>query len=263
MLRGPSRRLDRPLPAAAATAIAAAVPLAKTACARSGHFLQASAGTLLIFLISWPPQSWDALSWDVTLGNPTLAMVRTERHLGLPLGGKPWRGLAALQAAHCAAPTNLPHAPLHPHVQLLFNMCLLLSQGTGLAAVQTAAEMVLGSLVGGGFGIAGEREGPAKQSSSAHKPPGCVTGSHHGHAGRELTSAKCGACSELHRAGGRGRSVRAVCGARRLPHVPGERGFAPMEGWCMRRNCVAPRTQPITTQLPLLLAALSVCGATS
>lgn len=47
-------------------------------------------------------------------------------------------------------------APCPSHSQLLFNMCLLLSQGTGLAAVQTAVEMVLGSVVGGGFGMAGE-----------------------------------------------------------------------------------------------------------
>lgn len=47
-------------------------------------------------------------------------------------------------------------APCPSHSQLLFNMCLLLSQGTGLAAVQTAVEMVVGSVVGGGFGMAGE-----------------------------------------------------------------------------------------------------------
>ncbi len=46
------------------------------ACAPTLLSSQAAAGTLLIFLIAWPPQAWDALSWDVTLGNPTLGMVR-------------------------------------------------------------------------------------------------------------------------------------------------------------------------------------------
>lgn len=104
-------------------------------------------------------------------------------------------------------------------------MCLLLSQGTGLAAVQTGAEMVVGSLVGGGFGIAGE---------SPFWWPGPVPG-HHAlinlvlfTASRGLCPSKgvlnrpCCDCSELHCAGGWRRGVRAVCGTGRLPHVPGE-----------------------------------------
>ena len=137
----------------------AGAPAPRRKRARAHARAQAAAGTILVFLAMWPPTVWNAVAIDPVLGNPTLALVgqcsAAPRRQAAPAV------CSSRPAPHCASllmlsPPPTPHLPPTTTTaleQLLFNLCLLLSQGTGLSALQVALEVVGGSLVGGAAGI--------------------------------------------------------------------------------------------------------------
>lgn len=147
--------------------------------------VQAAAGTILIFLVCWPPQAWRALSLNYEGTTPMLVLVSAPLSanfwrwglVGGWVGGwvSGWAGTAHLPHAAAALPRAALHAmPFHarhsaaarhcpmtsspcpappPPPKVLFNVVLLVSQGRAWSAVETGVQVAGGATLGFGCGV--------------------------------------------------------------------------------------------------------------